>query len=69
MGDEDPLRFTLTSEAGMNDGSAFPFVMPGLALLSAPASPELLTIWLLKDLLWSTASALVVRLVMGRLLA
>ncbi len=68
-GDEDPLRFTLTSEAGMNDGSAFPFVMLGLALLSAPASHDLLTMWLLKDLLWSTASALVVGLVLGRLLA
>ena len=32
-GDRDLLRFTLTSEAGMNDGSAFPFVMLGLGLL------------------------------------
>ena len=32
-GDRDHLRFTLTSEAGMNDGSAFPFVMLGLGLL------------------------------------
>jgi len=28
-GDRDQLRFTLTCEAGMNDGSAFPFVMLG----------------------------------------
>jgi len=68
-GDKDPLRFTLTSEAGMNDGSAFPFVMLGLALISAPASFELLGTWVLKDVLWSTLSALVVGLVMGRLLA
>src|SRR5450830_802332 len=32
-GDHDTLRFTLTSEAGMNDGSGFPYVMLGLALL------------------------------------
>jgi len=32
-GDHDQLRFTLTCEAGMNDGSAFPFVMLGLGLL------------------------------------
>jgi hypothetical protein len=32
-GDRDQLRFTLTCEAGMNDGSAFPFVMLGLGLL------------------------------------
>jgi NhaP-type Na+/H+ or K+/H+ antiporter len=69
LGDKEPLRFTLTSEAGMNDGSAFPFIMLGLALLSAPVSFELLGTWLLKDVLWSTVSALVVGLVMGRLLA
>ncbi len=69
MGDKDPLRFTLTSEAGMNDGSAFPFIMLGLAMLSAPASYELFGIWVLKDVLWSTVSALVVGIVMGRLLA
>ena len=69
MGDTDPLRFTLTSEAGMNDGSAFPFVMLGLLLLGAPASGELLEAWVLKDVMWSTASAVVVGLVTGRLLA
>lgn len=69
VGDKDPLRFTLTSEAGMNDGSAFPFVMLGLALLNAPAGFELLGSWLLKDVLWSTLSALVVGLVLGHLLA
>ena len=31
-GDNDQLRFTLTCEAGMNDGTAFPFVM--LALIA-----------------------------------
>lgn len=31
--DRDRLRFTLTGEAGMNDGTAFPFVMLGLGLL------------------------------------
>jgi len=31
--DRDQLRFTLTCEAGMNDGSAFPFVMLGMGLL------------------------------------
>lgn len=32
-GDKDQLRFTLTCEAGMNDGTAFPFVMLGLGML------------------------------------
>ncbi|MFO7529083.1 MAG: cation:proton antiporter [Marinobacter sp.] len=69
VGDQDPLRFTLTSEAGMNDGSAFPFVMLGLAMIGSPASSELLGTWVLKDVLWSTLSALVVGLAMGWLLA
>ncbi len=69
MGDRDPLRFTLTSEAGMNDGSAFPFVMLGLVLLNTPISSELIGSWVLKDVLWSTASALVVGIVMGHVLA
>lgn len=69
VGDTDPLRFTLTSEAGMNDGSAFPFVMLGMALISAPASFELLGTWVLKDVVWATLSALVVGLVMGHVLA
>ncbi|TDT41779.1 sodium/proton antiporter (CPA1 family) [Halospina denitrificans] len=69
MGDQDPLRFTLTSEAGMNDGSAFPFVVLGLAMLSAPPSYGLLGDWILEDVLWSTVWALVVGLVIGHLLA
>ncbi len=28
--DRDRLRFSLTGEAGLNDGTAFPFVMLGL---------------------------------------
>ena len=31
--DFDELRFSLTGEAGFNDGTAFPFVMLGLGLL------------------------------------
>jgi len=69
LGDTDPLRFTLTSEAGMNDGSAFPFVMLGLLLLGAPAGEDVLGHWFLKDVLWATGSAIVVGLVTGLLLA
>lgn len=31
--DRDRLRYSLTGEAGMNDGTAFPFVMLGIGLL------------------------------------
>lgn len=33
--DEDEVRFALTSEAGLNDGLAFPFVLAALALAAA----------------------------------
>jgi len=33
VGDRDRVRFGLTGEAGLNDGTAFPFVMLGLGLL------------------------------------
>ena len=32
-GEEDDTRFALTSEAGLNDGLAFPFVMCAIALV------------------------------------
>lgn len=69
MGDRDPLRFTLTSEAGMNDGTAFPFIMLGLMLLEAPLSSTLLAEWVLHDLILSTALAVIIGIIMGSLLA
>ncbi|MEH3053480.1 MAG: cation:proton antiporter [Patulibacter minatonensis] len=51
--DESDPRFALTSEAGLNDGLAFPFVMLGL-LLSGPAtSDRWLAPWVLGDVLWA----------------
>lgn len=52
-GGEHPVRFTLTTEAGLNDGLAFPFVH--LALLVAAAgtmSIELVGEWLVRDLVY-----------------
>lgn len=36
--DEDEVRFALTSEAGLNDGLAFPFVLAAIALTTASAT-------------------------------
>ncbi len=36
--DEDEVRFALTSEAGLNDGLAFPFVWAAVLLAAAPVS-------------------------------
>ncbi|HEX2560588.1 cation:proton antiporter [Phenylobacterium sp.] len=49
-GGEHPLRFTLTTEAGLNDGLAFPFVYLSLAIAGASAlTPELFAEWAWRD--------------------
>ncbi len=58
--DRDKLRFTLTSEAGMNDGSAFPFVMLGLGLLGAHELGDFGWRWVLVDVLWATLAAIAI---------
>ena len=68
-GDRDQLRFTLTCEAGMNDGSAFPFVMLGLGLLGLHDLGDLGLKWLLVDVLWATAASVVIGGVAGVALA
>ncbi|HEU4375018.1 MAG TPA: cation:proton antiporter, partial [Telluria sp.] len=67
-GDYDTLRFTLTSEAGMNDGSAFPFVMLGLALLGAEQMSDYLLRWTLVEVLWATLGAVAIGAGAGALL-
>ena len=57
-GDQDKLRFALTGEGGLNDGSAFPFVMLGLGLLGLHDLGTLGLRWLALDVLWSTAAGL-----------
>jgi NhaP-type Na+/H+ or K+/H+ antiporter len=64
-GDYDTLRFTLTSEAGMNDGSAFPFVMLGLGLLGANELGEFALRWTLVDVIWATLGAVAIGMASG----
>ncbi|OZA04651.1 MAG: sodium:proton antiporter [Methylophilaceae bacterium 17-44-8] len=59
-GDKDQLRFTLTSEAGMNDGTAFPLVMLGLGLLGLHEIGEFGWKWLLIDVAWATLAAVLI---------
>lgn len=68
-GDKDELRFNLTCEAGMNDGSAFPFVLLGLGMLHMGEAGDHLWRWLLVDVIWSTGAAVVVGVVAGAGLA
>ena len=66
--DRDQLRFTLTCEAGMNDGSAFPFVMLGLGLLGVHELGDFGWRWVLVDVIWATAGAIAIGALGGYLL-
>ena len=68
-GDRDRLRFTLTSEAGMNDGTAFPFVMLGLGLLGLHDLGEVGVRWLLVDVIWGIAGGVAMGVLAGWALA
>jgi NhaP-type Na+/H+ or K+/H+ antiporter len=64
-GDRDQLRFTLTCEAGMNDGSAFPFVMLGMGLLGLHDLGEFGLRWALVDVLWATVAGIAIGVMSG----
>jgi NhaP-type Na+/H+ or K+/H+ antiporter len=68
-GDRDQLRFTLTCEAGVNDGSTFPFVMLGLGLLGLHELGDFGLRWALVDVLWATAAGIAIGVVSGVALA
>jgi NhaP-type Na+/H+ or K+/H+ antiporter len=57
-GEEGETRFALTSEAGMNDGLALPFLALGAAMIAHDSRPG---VWILKwlgvDLIWGVAIA------------
>ncbi len=68
-GDRDQLRFTLTCEAGMNDGSAFPFVMLGLGLMGLHELGASGLDWVVLDVLWATVGAIAIGVAAGVALA
>ncbi|MHB1123557.1 MAG: cation:proton antiporter [Ramlibacter sp.] len=57
-GDRDKLRFALTGEGGLNDGTAFPFVMLGLGLLGLHEIGGWGWRWLAVDVVWAVAAGL-----------
>jgi NhaP-type Na+/H+ or K+/H+ antiporter len=58
--DRDRLRFSLTGEAALNDGTAFPFVMLGLGLLGLHELGEYGWKWFAVDVVWAVAAGLAV---------
>lgn len=68
-GDENEVRFALTSEAGLNDGLAFPFVNLAIILAASGLAQEGLWHWFTFDLIWKITAGIVVGAIIGHLCA
>ncbi|MGX1162612.1 sodium/proton antiporter (CPA1 family) [Arthrobacter sp. SLBN-100] len=67
---EDEVRFGLTSEAGLNDGLAFPFVYLAIAISIAGSSPSAwFPEWFGVDVLWRLGVGLLLGFLTGKVLA
>lgn len=65
--DHDELRFGLTSEGGLNDALAFPFVYFGIHWLEKGSNwDSWFKDWVAVDLLWAIAAGLVMGIVVAR---
>ncbi|MFC3298398.1 sodium:proton antiporter [Arthrobacter agilis] len=66
---EDEVRFGLTSEAGLNDGLAFPFVYLAILLSTVGLAPSAwFPEWILLDVLWRMTIGCAFGFGMGKLL-
>jgi NhaP-type Na+/H+ or K+/H+ antiporter len=61
-GKEHPVRFALTTEAGLNDGLAFPFVYLALHVAAEGSNPAL---WLVEWLAWDVLYRILVGTLLG----
>ncbi|MBC7533730.1 MAG: sodium:proton antiporter [Oligoflexus sp.] len=61
----DRLRFALTAEGGLNDATAFPFVVLGLGLLGKHELGSYAGRWLGMDLIWSFLGGVAIGYAMG----
>jgi NhaP-type Na+/H+ or K+/H+ antiporter len=66
--DRSRLRVALTGEGGLNDGTAFPFVMLGLGLMQLHPLGDFGLRWLLLDVLWAVAGGLGLGAALGTLM-
>ncbi len=69
-GEEDSIRFSLTSEAGLNDGLSFPFVMAAIAIAGEQPGGGFgwLPHWFAFDVVWKLAAGVAMGWVVGSLL-
>jgi sodium/hydrogen antiporter len=67
--EDDEARFALTSEAGLNDGLAFPFTYAAIAVSLSGLAPEgWLGRWVLLDVVWRLSVGVAIGFLVGRLL-
>jgi sodium/hydrogen antiporter len=66
---QDSVRFSLTAEAGMNDGSAFPFTWLAILLMISGTNSETIVGWLWFDLVYRLFAGVLMGFVIGRILA
>ncbi|UVL26611.1 cation:proton antiporter [Pseudomonas donghuensis] len=64
----DRLRFSLSGEGGLNDGTAFPFVILGLGLLGLHDLGRGGWRWWAIDLIWATAGGLLIGVTLGAII-
>ncbi|MEO1671405.1 MAG: cation:proton antiporter, partial [Cyanobacteria bacterium J06631_2] len=64
--DKDELRFALTSEGGLNDSLAFPFVYFGIYAFEDSNWDNWFTSWLGIDLLWAIAAGIVMGVIVAK---
>lgn len=64
--DENELRFRLTSEGGINDALAFPFVYFGIYALEDSHWDNWFKQWVAVDLLWAIAAGIVMGMVVAQ---
>jgi NhaP-type Na+/H+ or K+/H+ antiporter len=65
VGDRDRIRFSLSGEGGLNDGTTFPFVMFGLALLAVPEAQSYGGSMAIPRALWGVTAGLGAGWLMG----
>jgi NhaP-type Na+/H+ or K+/H+ antiporter len=66
--DKDELRFGLTSEGGLNDALAFPFVYFGIYWLKDSNLDNWFKNWVTIDLIWAIAAGIVMGILVARVL-
>ncbi|BAY30534.1 sodium/hydrogen exchanger [Nostoc carneum NIES-2107] len=66
VNDQDELRFGLTSEGGLNDALAFPFVYFGIYAIKDSNWDNWLKSWLLVDVIWAIASGIVMGIIVAK---